>query len=113
MIAPIQKNEGLLRTRSRLCYRYAAFFCSARIFAHRVRWAAAIFLREVADIVCFTGEEPVFSVAAGFDSFLTFAHLAFCACAIFLRDAADMMRFGWGALRDLPEPFNDSITEIA
>jgi hypothetical protein len=65
--------------------------------------------------VCFAGAELAsLAVATGFDSFLTLAHLAFCACAIFRREAADMIHFGWVALRGgVPEPFNDSITEIA
>ncbi|MGC1373059.1 MAG: hypothetical protein WA824_13065 [Candidatus Sulfotelmatobacter sp.] len=84
------------------------------IFAHLARCAAAIFLREAADIVCFAGEGLVFAVVdAGCDPFRAFAHLAFWACAIFRREAADMIRFGWLALRATPEPFNDSITEIA
>jgi hypothetical protein len=41
------------------------------------------------------------------------AHLALCACAIFRREAAEIIRFGWFVFLDLPEPFNDSITEIA
>jgi len=32
---------------------------------------------------------------------------------MFRREAADTIRVGWLALRDAPEPFNDSITEIA
>jgi hypothetical protein len=94
---------------------YAAFFCSARIFAHRARCAAAIFFRAAADMLCLDEAEfAIFiAVTAGFDSFRTLAHLAFCACAIFRRDAADMIRFGWVAFPVLPLPFNDSITEIA
>jgi hypothetical protein len=61
------------------------------------------------------GTDPlVFAAAAtGCDPFRTFIHLAFCACAIFRREAADITRFGWFVFRDVPEPFNDSITEIA
>jgi hypothetical protein len=95
--------------------RYAAFFCPAFNFAHRARWNAAIFLRAAADIVRFTGAEAVgFTVATtGCDPFLALAHLARCASAILRRDAADMIRVGWLASPNVPEPFNDSITEIA
>jgi hypothetical protein len=51
--------------------------------------------------------------AADCGPFRTFAHLAFCASAIFRREAAEIIRFGWFGLRDDPNPFNDSITEIA
>jgi hypothetical protein len=65
-------------------------------------------------MVRLTGAEPVvFASAIGCDSFRALAHLALCACAIFRREAADMIRVGWFAFRDVPEPFNDSITEIA
>jgi hypothetical protein len=65
-------------------------------------------------MVRFTGAGlVVFASSIGCDSFRTFAHLALCAWAIFLREAADMIRVGWFALLDTPEPFNDSITEIA
>ena len=75
---------------------YAAFFCCAFNFAHRVRWNAAIFLRAAADMVRLTGAEPaVFAIATtGCDSFRVLAHLARCACAIFRREAADMIRVG-------------------
>jgi hypothetical protein len=63
--------------------------------------------------VGFAGAEAVILAAAGFDPFRAFAHLAFCASAIFRREAADIIRFGCLVLRDVPEPFNDSITEIA
>jgi len=33
--------------------------------------------------------------------------------AMFRREAAEIIRFGWVVVRDVPEPFNDSITEIA
>jgi hypothetical protein len=92
-------------------WRYAAFFCSDRIFAHLARWAMAILFRAAADMVCLAEEKLVFGVAA--DSLRTFAHLAFCASAIFLREAAEIIRFGWVALRDVRDPFNDSMTEIA
>jgi hypothetical protein len=61
------------------------------------------------------GAEPVVidAPAAGFDPFPTLAHLAFCASAIFRREATDMTRFGWFIFRDVPDLFNDSITEIA
>jgi hypothetical protein len=49
----------------------------------------------------------------GCDPFRMLAHLAFCASAILRREAADIIRFGRLALRAVPEPFNDSITEIA
>ena len=94
---------------------YAAFFCCAFNFAHLARWKAAIFLRADADIVCFAGADAVVFAAPtdGCDSCRAFAHLAFCACAIFRREAADIIRFGWLALRDVPDLFNDSITVIA
>jgi hypothetical protein len=94
---------------------YAAFFWAALTFAHRARCAAAIFLRAAADMMRFTWVEPVVlaAPAVGFDPFRAFAHLAFCARAIFRREAADIIRFGWLVLRDVPEPFSDSIIEIA
>jgi hypothetical protein len=94
---------------------YAAFFCPAFTFAHLARCAAAIFLRADADKVRFTGAEPVVFVVSttGFDSFRAFAHRAFCAAAIFRLEAADMTLVGRFPLRDVPEPLNDSITEIA
>jgi hypothetical protein len=66
-------------------------------------------------MVRFIAPEPfVFAAAVtGCDSLPALAHLAFCACAIFRREAADIIRFGWFVFRDVPEPFNDSITEIA
>jgi len=64
-------------------------------------------------MVRFTGAEPVvFASAIGCGSFRAFAHLARCACAILRREAADIIRVGWFALPNVPEPFNDSITEI-
>jgi hypothetical protein len=72
--------------------------------------------------VRFSGVETVGFAApiTGCDSFRTLAHLAFCALAIFRREAADIVRVGsdmvlvgWFAMPDAPEPFNDSITEIA
>jgi hypothetical protein len=104
-------------------------FLPALNFAHRARWNAAIFLRAAADIVRFTGTVPDIFVPetnTGCDPFRTFAHLAFCARAIFNREAFDVKRFGadgdadadvipvdWLVVRDAPEPFNDSIAEIA
>ena len=65
-------------------------------------------------MVRFTGAEPVvFAIAIGRDALLAFAHLARCARAIFRREAADITLVGWFACRTVPEPFNDSITEIA
>ena len=69
----------------------------------------------------FTGAEAdVFAAAIGSDSLRIFAHRACCARAIFRREAADMIRVGaamvwvgWFACRDVPVPFNDSMTEIA
>src|SRR6266568_8678953 len=58
------------------------------------------------------GAEPA-TAFAGCDPFRAFAHLAFCARAIFRREAADIIRFGWFVFRDIPVPFNDSITVIA
>jgi hypothetical protein len=66
-------------------------------------------------MVCFTGADAVvFATSlAGLGPLRTAAHLAFCASAILRREAADIIRFGWFVFRDGPEPFNDSITEIA
>ena len=65
-------------------------------------------------MVRFTGAGAVgFAIATGCDPFLVLAHLARCASAILRRDAADMIRVGWFAGPNVPEPFNDSITEIA
>jgi hypothetical protein len=65
-------------------------------------------------MVCFTGVGAVaFAVSAGCDSLRAFAHLALCACAILRREACDIIRVGWAAFADDPEPFNDSMTEIA
>ena len=84
-------------------------------FAQRLRCAAAILLRADADMVRFTPAEPVVFAAAvaGCEPFRTFFHLAFCARAILRRELADMMRVGRSVVRDPPELFNDSITEIA
>ena len=92
---------------------YAAFFFPARIVAQRARCAAAILARADADMVRFTGAEDFVFAVPGCDPFRAFAHLAFCASAILRRDAADMIRFGWFVFRNVPEPFNDSMTEIA
>jgi hypothetical protein len=51
--------------------------------------------------------------ANGCDPLPALAHLALCAAAIFRREAAEMIRVGWFLFRDVSEPFNDSITEIA
>jgi hypothetical protein len=65
-------------------------------------------------MVRFTGAEPVvFAIATGCDPFLTLAHRARCARAILRREAADMIRVGGFVCPNVPEPFNDSITEIA
>ena len=64
-------------------------------------------------MVCFTGADAVVFAAAGCDAFPALAHLAFCASAIFRRAATDIIRLGWSVFRDVPEPFNDSITVIA
>ncbi len=66
-------------------------------------------------MVRFTGAEPVAfaAPAAGCDPLAALAHLVLCACAIFRREAADMIRVGWLPFRDVPEPFSDSIAEIA
>jgi hypothetical protein len=63
-------------------------------------------------MVRFAGAEPV-TAFAGCDPFRAFAHLAFCACAIFRREAADTILVDPIAFRAAPEPFKDSITEIA
>ena len=67
--------------RGRLHRLYAAFF-SARTLAHRARKAAAILLREAADMVLFI--EMGFGVLSAADCvcFRTLAHLALCASAI-------------------------------
>jgi hypothetical protein len=66
-------------------------------------------------MVRFMGAElVVFAASADVcDAFPALAHLAFCANAIFRREAAEIIRLGWFAFWDAPEPFNDSITEIA
>jgi len=65
-------------------------------------------------MVRFAGAEPVVVAGSvGCVFFRALAHLAFCARAILRRDAADIIRVGWFACRTVPEPFNDSITEIA
>jgi hypothetical protein len=65
-------------------------------------------------MVRFTGAEPVvFAIAIGCVALLAFAHLARCACAILRREACDIIRVDWPARPNDPEPFNDSITEIA
>jgi hypothetical protein len=65
-------------------------------------------------MVRFTGAEPnVFAASLGCDSFRALAHLARCACAILRREAADIIRVGWLAFPNVPEPFSDSIAEIA
>jgi len=96
---------------------YATYlFFAALNFAQRERAAAAILFLPAAEIfrVRFTAEPFVFGTpAADCAPFLALAHLAFCASAIFRRKAADMTRVGWFAFRDVPVPFNDSITEIA
>jgi hypothetical protein len=100
---------------SGLRWPYAAFFCPAFSLAHLARCAAAILFLPAAEMVRFTGAEPgvLATFAAGCEPFPALAHLALCACAIFSREAADIVRFGWFVLKDIPEPFNDSITEIA
>jgi hypothetical protein len=66
-------------------------------------------------MVRFTGAEAVgFAIATtGCDPFLALAHRARCARAILRREVADMIRVGWFVCPNVPEPFNDSITEIA
>ena len=106
------KHESLPHPAARLRRPYAAFFCPAFTFAHLALCAAAIFLRADADMVRLAGADRV-TALAGCDPPRAFAHLAFCACAIFRREAADIIRVGRPDLWDAPEPFNDSITEIA
>jgi len=74
--------------------------------------AAAILFLPAADMTRFTGAESD-TAFSGCDPFPALAHLAFCANAIFRREAAEIIRFGWFAFRDTPEPFKDSITDIA
>ena len=65
-------------------------------------------------MVRFTGAEAVvFDSAIGCGVARTFAHLACCALAMLRRDVADTIRVGWLVCVIVPEPFNDSITEIA
>jgi len=66
-------------------------------------------------MVRFTAAEPVVfaTPTAGCGPFLIFAHLAFCARTIFRREAAEIIRVACFPFRDVPEPFSDSITEIA
>jgi len=101
-------------TRSRLPSYYAAFFCSARTFAHLALCAAAIRFLPAAEILRLAGAEPVdFATSVGFDCFRTDAHRAFCAKLIRLRADADNVCFGLVALPDAaPAPFNDSIPAI-
>jgi hypothetical protein len=82
-------------------------------FVHRC--AAAIFLRAAADIVRFIDAEPVVfaTLVVGLSPFRTAAHRALWAAAIFRREAADIVRVDRLPSRDVPEPFSDSITEIA
>jgi hypothetical protein len=92
---------------------YAVFF-PAFNFAHLARCTAAIFLRAETEIIRFAGVEAVvFASATGCDSLRAFAHLALCACAIFRREAAEIIRAGGFAFQTVPNPFSDSITEIA
>jgi hypothetical protein len=65
-------------------YLFAAF-----AFAHRARYAAAIFFRAATDIIRLLGIATTF-VLLPFD--LAFAHRAFCAAAILARPAADSLR---------------------
>ena len=112
---PVKERTKINRNETKLTgsqtTKAVYFLFAALIFAHRARCAAAIFLRADADMVRFAGAEPV--LFAGCDSFRTLAHRAFCACAILRREAADTIRAGRVASRDTPEPFKDSITEIA
>jgi hypothetical protein len=55
----------------------------------------------------------VFPTLAGCDPFLMLAQRARCACAILRREAAEIIRFGRRLFPDVPEPFKDSIAEIA
>jgi hypothetical protein len=66
-------------------------------------------------MVRFAGAGPVVLavVTSSCDSFLALSHLVLCARAILRREAADITRVGGFAFRDAPDPFNDSITEIA
>jgi hypothetical protein len=64
-------------------------------------------------MVRLTRAEAVVLPTAGCDPFLALAHLAFCARAILRREDVDMIRVRWVASPNVPEPFNDSITEIA
>jgi hypothetical protein len=86
--------ESLPDTRSRLRRPYAAFFFAALTFAHLARCAAAIFLRDDADIVRFAGTEPVVFAAGGCDPFRDFAQRNFCAMLIRFRAEADNVRLG-------------------
>jgi hypothetical protein len=93
---------------------HAAFFCLARTFAHLALWAATIFLRADADMMRFAADElALAAITTGLIFFPALAHLAFWASAIFRLEAAEIIRFAWVVLPDLPEPFSDSITEIA
>ena len=46
-------------------------------------------------------------------TFRALAHLARCAFAILRRESADTIRVGRPDVRDTPDPFKDSIMEIA
>ena len=84
-------------------------FFPAFTFAHLARCAAAIFLRPAAEMVCL----PRFAEIGTTLCALALAHRARCALAILRREAADTMWVARVDLRDAPEPFKDSITEIA
>ncbi len=76
---------------------YAAFFAAFNV-AHLARCAAAIFLRTDADMMRFTGAEPVvFAAPVVCDPFRIFAQCARCASAILRREAAETIRVAWCA----------------
>jgi hypothetical protein len=85
-----------------------AFF-AARIFAHLARCAAAILFLPAAEIVRLARFDAIGMTLCAF----ILAHRARCARAILRREAADTMWVARVDLRDTPEPFKDSITEIA
>jgi hypothetical protein len=89
-------------------------YFAALSFAHRAFCAAAIFLRDDADIVRLAGAELlVFPADIACDSFRTFAHRALCASAILRREAAEIMRVRWRVVVcESPIRFKDSIPEI-
>src|SRR5207245_109083 len=73
-------------------------------FAHLARCAAAIFLRDAADIVRLTGV----NLGVGFDWLFILAHRALCARAIRRRAASETVRLAVVLMLLFVLPANDS-----